>query len=149
VPTATRDWLHRVAALVRHGRVLLLDYAASGPELAARGQDGWLRTFRGHERGGSPLEDPGTQDLTADVPVEYVVHAAARAGLRLRRDASQAEWLRGLGLDVLVADARAAWDARAHIGDLEALRHRSRVSEGAALTDPAGLGAHRVLEFAV
>jgi hypothetical protein len=46
-----------------------------------------------------------------------------------------------------VSDARDAWDARAHIGDLEALRHRSRVSEGSALADPAGLGAHRVLDF--
>jgi hypothetical protein len=55
--------------------------------------------------------------------------------------------LRSLGLDQLVADARDAWDARAHIGDLEALRHRSRVSEGSALADPAGLGAHRVLDF--
>ena len=60
---------------------------------------------------------------------------------------TQAEWLRGLGLDDLVADARREWDAHAHVGDLEAVRHRSRVSEGAALADPAGLGAHRVLVF--
>jgi hypothetical protein len=46
-----------------------------------------------------------------------------------------------------VADAREQWDARAHVGDLEALRHRSRVSEAAALVDRAGLGAHRVLVF--
>ena len=42
-----------------------------------------------------------------------------------------------------------AWDARAHIGDLEAVRHRSRITEAAALTDPVGLGAHRVLVFDV
>jgi SAM-dependent MidA family methyltransferase len=147
VPTAAREWLHRVAALLRRGRVLLVDYAASGVELAERGQDGWLRTYRTHERGGAPLDAPGTCDLTADLPVEYVVHAAARAGLRLVADDDQATWLRGLGLDQLVSDARDAWDARAHIGDLEALRHRSRVSEGSALADPAGLGAHRVLDF--
>ena len=68
-------------------------------------------------------------------------------GLRLVADDDQATWLRGLGLDRLVADARDAWDARAHIGDLEALRHRSRVSEGPALTDATGLGAHRVFDF--
>ena len=44
-------------------------------------------------------------------------------------------------------DARATWEARAHVGDLEAVRHRSRVTEAAALVDPAGLGAHRVLVF--
>jgi SAM-dependent MidA family methyltransferase len=149
VPTAARDWLHGAAALLRHGRLLLIDYGAAGRELAARGQDGWLRTFRAHERGGSPLDAPGTQDITADVPLEYVVHAAARAGLRPVGDSTQADWLRSLGLDELVAAARAAWDAQAHVGDLEALRQRSRVSEGSALTDPDGLGAHRVLEFSV
>jgi SAM-dependent MidA family methyltransferase len=147
VPSAVADWLHRAAALLKHGRLVLVDYAAPGAELAARGQSGWLRTFRGHERGSAPLDDPGTQDVTVDVPVEYTVHAAARAGLRLVSDTTQAEWLRELGLDDLVGAARAAWDARAHVGDLEALRHRSRVSEGSALTDPAGLGAHRVLVF--
>jgi SAM-dependent MidA family methyltransferase len=147
VPTAAREWLDRVAALLRRGRVLLIDYAASGAELAERGQDGWLRTYRTHERGGAPLDAPGSCDLTADIPVEYVVHAAARAGLRLVADDDQATWLRSLGLDQLVADARDAWDARAHIGDLEALRHRSRVSEASALADPSGLGAHRVLDF--
>jgi len=148
VPTPVVEWLHGAAALLRRGRVLLVDYAANGAELAARGQHGWLRTFRAHERGGGPLEAPGTQDITADVPVEFLVHAATRAGFALRADVTQAEWLHDLGLDDLVATARAEWDARAHVADLAALRQRSRVSEGTALTDPSGLGAHRVLEFA-
>ena len=37
---------------------------------------------------------------------------------------------------------------RGHVGDLEAIAGRSRVVEAAALTDPGGLGAHRVLVFA-
>jgi SAM-dependent MidA family methyltransferase len=93
------------------------------------------------------LADPGEQDVTIDVPHEYLVHAAARAGFQLELDVNQAEWLRGLGSDQLVEAARREWDARAHVGDLEALKHRSRVSEGAALVDAAGLGAHRVLVF--
>ena len=44
--------------------------------------------------------------------------------------------------------ARRAWHERAHIGDLQALLARSRVHEAAALTDEAGLGAFRVLEWA-
>ncbi len=90
---------------------------------------------------------PGEQDITIDVPVEYLVHAAVRAGFRLELDTTQADWLTELGIEQLVADAREQWDARAHVGDLEALRHRSRVSEAAALVDRAGLGAHRVLVF--
>src|SRR5262249_3841583 len=112
-----------------------------------RGQDGWLRTYRDHGRGAPPLRAPGDQDITIDVPREFLVHAAARAGFALEQDVTQAEWLRELGVDDLVEEARREWDARAHVGDLEAVRHRSRVTEGAALLDPSGLGAHHVLVF--
>ena len=54
------------------------------------------------------------------------------------------------GVIVSVAkDATRAWQERAHIGDLEALRHRGRVTEAGALIDPTGLGAFRVLEWEV
>jgi SAM-dependent MidA family methyltransferase len=133
--------------VLRSGVLVVVDYAATAAELVERGQDGWLRTYRAHERGASPLVAPGEQDITADVPLEYLVHAAGRVGLSLELECTQAEWLRELGIDDLVAEARAQWDARAHVGDLEALRHRSRVNEAAALRDPGGLGAHRVLVF--
>jgi SAM-dependent MidA family methyltransferase len=147
VPVALVGWLRACAAALRRGRLVIVDYAATGVELAERGEAGWLRTYREHDRGGPPLAAPGEQDVTIDVPREYLVHAAERAGFHLELDVTQAEWLRGLGLDDLVAEARREWDARAHVGDLEAVRHRSRVGEGAALADPSGLGAHRVLVF--
>lgn len=147
VPTALVSWLRACAVALRRGRLAVIDYTATGAELVARGESGWLRTYREHGRGVAPLAAPGEQDITFDVPREYLVHAAERVGLHLERDLTQADWLRDLGLDDLVTDARREWDARAHVGDLEAVRHRSRVSEGAALVDPAGLGAHRVLVF--
>jgi SAM-dependent MidA family methyltransferase len=127
--------------------LVVIDYVASAAELVERDQAGWLRTYREHQRGDSPLVAPGEQDITADVPLEYLVHVATSAGLTLEADSTQAEWLHELGIDELVDAARAQWDARAHIGDLEAVRHRSRVTEAAALLDPAGLGGHRVLVF--
>ena len=147
VPVGLPPWLHSCATVLRHGVLAVIDYAATSAELVERGESGWLRTYRNHDRGAPPLVDPGEQDITIDVPVEYLVHAAARVGFRLERVASQAEWLVDLGVDQLVAVARDEWDARAHVGDLDALRHRSRVTEAAALVDPAGLGAHRVLVF--
>jgi SAM-dependent MidA family methyltransferase len=147
VPSALARWLRAGAAALRHGRLVVIDYTATAAELVERGSDGWLRTYREHGRGAHPLETPGEQDLTIDVPREYLVVAAARAGLRLERELTQAEWLRMLGVDELVEGSRRAWEARAHIGDLDAVRHRSRVTEAAALVDPHGLGAHRVLVF--
>jgi hypothetical protein len=59
----------------------------------------------------------------------------------------QADWLRAHGIDQLVEDGRAVWRERAAIGDLAALRARSRVGEAEALLDPEGLGAFSVLEW--
>jgi hypothetical protein len=56
---------------------------------------------------------------------------------------TQGDWLRSLGVDELVEEARAAWHGRA-VTDLAAVAARSRVHEADALLDPAGLGAHRV-----
>jgi hypothetical protein len=64
--------------------------------------------------------------------------------VRVRAELTQADWLRGLGLDALVEAGQRTWTERAHVGDLPALAARSRTVEGAALTDPAGLGGHRV-----
>lgn len=143
VARAAVDWIVAAARHVRSGSVLLLDYVAPWPELVAR-DGGWLRTYSRHRPGGSPLEAVGSRDVTIDVPLAMVEHAARRAGLELRTE-PQAEWLRGLGIDDLVAEGRAAWEAGAAAPDLAALAGRSRGPEAAALTDPAGLGAHSVL----
>src|SRR5690606_4559000 len=60
-------WLRHALDLVLAGRVLVVDYTATTPELAQRPDGQWLRTYRGHARGGSPLDAPGRQDLTAEV----------------------------------------------------------------------------------
>ena len=84
VPTGVREWLQSCAFVLRRGVLIVVDYAANAAELVERGAQGWLRTFRQHERGVSPLVAPGEQDITADVPLDYLIHAAGRAGLALR-----------------------------------------------------------------
>ncbi|MEX0664444.1 MAG: SAM-dependent methyltransferase [Acidimicrobiia bacterium] len=149
IPVATKDWLERIAMLLDHGEVLLIDYMDDVRGLLQRGQASWLRTYAGHGRGSAPLDAPGHQDITCDVPIEYLGLAAARAGFTIAGETSQAEWLAGLGVDELVAAGDATWRDRAHIGDLEAIAGRSRGVEAAALTDPDGLGAHRVVTLTV
>jgi len=147
VPTAATEWLRRAGELLRRGYLVAIDYAADADALVSRGQDGWLRTYRGHDRGDSPLAAPGSQDITCDVPVEHLLESAGRAGLTLVEHTSQTGWLRGLGIDELADAGAQAWRARASVGDLEAVAARSRVHEADALTDPSGLGAHHVFVF--
>lgn len=140
---AARAWLRdALAAATPAGRVVAIDYATTTADLAARPPAEWLRTYRGHARGGGPLDDLGAQDVTCEVAVDQLALVRPPDA-----NVAQAEWLAGWGLDALVDAARAEWSARAHVADLAALAARSRVVEAAALTDPAGLGAFRVLEW--
>jgi SAM-dependent MidA family methyltransferase len=145
IPRAARTWLERVGAMLVRGEVVLFDYVDTVSSLAARGQESWMRTYRAHQRGGDPLEAPGTQDITCDVPLEYVRTIAHRVGLPLREYVPQREWMGHHGIAELVADGDAMWQEGAARGDLVAIAGRSRGVEAAALTDPGGLGAHRVL----
>lgn len=132
-------WVERARRTLGAGWVVCIDYgAATTAELAGRGFDGWLRTYRGHGRGRGWLEDLGQQDITCDVPADQ---------LRPRSIETQAAWLRRHGMDELVSAGRRTWHQRAAIGDLTALKARSRVTEADALTDPAGLGGFLVLTW--
>ena len=136
-------WLAEALRLVHRGRVVVLDYGDTTPSMATRPWTDWVRTYRGHGRGGHPLADLGRQDVTCEVAIDQLAAVATPAV-----DRTQAEFLRAHGIEELADEARRAWQERAHVGDLRALAARSRVTEAAALTDPTGLGAFRVLEWA-
>jgi SAM-dependent MidA family methyltransferase len=141
---AAIDWLRVALGVVARGRVVVIDYMTTTDEMRRRSWREWVRTYRGHERGGDPLAEPGTQDITVDVAFDQL--AAVREPSRVD---TQAEFLRRHGIDELVAEGRRVWHERAHLGDLAALKGRSRAGERDALCDAAGLGAFRVVEWAV
>ena len=133
-----RQWVEDVLARLR-GRLVVVDYVSTTAAMATRPWTEWLRTYRGHDRGGHPMDHLGDQDITAEVAVDQLPAPD--------EDHSQADWLRSWGIDELVEEGRRIWHERAHLGDLEAIRARSRVNEAEALLDPAGMGSFRVLEW--
>jgi SAM-dependent MidA family methyltransferase len=137
VQSAAARWVRDARATSR--RVVAFDYADSTASMAKREWTDWLRTYRGHQRGDDPLANLGTQDITCEVAIDQLPPPTSNT--------VQAEWLRRYGLDELVEEGRRTWKERAHVGDLDAIRGRSRISEAESLTDPAGLGAFRVLEW--
>ncbi|MDQ4098206.1 MAG: SAM-dependent methyltransferase, partial [Actinomycetota bacterium] len=139
-----QNWLRTALGSLVAGRVVVIDYADTTASLARRPWTDWVRTYRVHRRGGHPLRYLGEQDITCEVAVDQLARVS-----RPISDRSQAEFLRSHGLDELSEQARRQWEERAHIGDLEALSARSRTTEAAALADVGGLGAFRVLEWAV
>jgi SAM-dependent MidA family methyltransferase len=145
VQAAARRWVLDALAVARPGdggRVVAIDYCATTSALAHRphaGRGGWLRTFRAHGRGGGPLAAPGSQDVTADVCLDQLPAATATS--------SQAAWLRAHGIGELVDEGRRSWAERSGVGDLAAIRMRSRAVEAEALLDPDGLGGFTVVEW--
>ena len=138
--TEARRWVEDVLGRLT-GRLVVLDYCSTTASMAGRPWTEWLRTYRAHARGTHPLTDPGEQDITVEVAVDQLPTPDD--------DTAQADWLRRWGIDELVAEGLQVWEERAHLGDLEAVRARSRIGEAEALTDPAGMGSFRVLEWAV
>jgi SAM-dependent MidA family methyltransferase len=144
LPRAAASWLAQALATVEAGRVIVVDYADTTGDLARRPWAEWLRTFRRHQAALSPLASPGTQDITCVVAWDQLAAVAPPDD-----NTDQADWLSDQGLGGLVEAAQAHWRERAGVGDLAALAARSRVHEAQALTDRAGLGSHRVLQWVV
>ena len=137
-------WVRDALRLLERGRLVVVDYADTTPSMARRPWREWVRTYRAHGRGTEPITDPGLQDITCEVAVDQL--AAARPPTS---DRPQATFLADHGLRELSDEARAKWHERAHVGDLENMRWRARLSEATTLADPSGLGAFRVLEWTV
>ena len=98
---------------------------------------------RSHELRGHPLHSVGELGIVCEIAVDQLSRVRPP-----ERTATQAAWLEQHGIGELVDEARAVWTERAHVGDLVALRARSRVVEADTLLDPGGLGGCRVLEWA-
>ncbi len=133
-------WVAEAVSLLDAGSLLVADYCTTTARMASATDCSWLRTYAGHERGGPALWRPGGQDITAEVAVDQLPGGAEAS--------DQAGFLRSYGIDDLVAEGRRTWSERAHLGDLEAVRARSRATEAEALCDPAGLGGFGILEWA-
>jgi NADH dehydrogenase [ubiquinone] 1 alpha subcomplex assembly factor 7 len=144
VQRAAAAWLGAALERLERGRVVVIDYASETAAMARRPWRDWLRTYRGHERGDHPLRAPGTQDITCEVALDQLARVREPDATR-----TQAQFLRLYGLDELVDEGRRHWAERASVGDLAAVRARSRVTEAEALTDPAGLGSFVVAEWEV
>ena len=143
IQEVAQRWLRDALSLVAGGRVVAFDYGCDTAALASRPWTEWVRTYRWHERGGHPMHAVGELGIACEIAVDQL--ALVRPP---DRSATQAAWLELHGIGELVDEARVVWAKRAHVGDLDALRARSRVVEAEALLDPAGLGGCRVLEWA-
>jgi SAM-dependent MidA family methyltransferase len=138
---AAGAWVRDALGLIERGRLVVIDYARPTSALAQTPWQEWVRTYRAHDRASDPLVAPGSCDITCDVAIDQLPAPTLVS--------TQADLLLTHGIDVLVEEGRAVWRERAAIGDLAAIRARSRINEAEALLDPGGLGGFTVAEWTV
>lgn len=140
------EWVRDALGRLERGRLVVIDYGVERTaELAGRPLHDVVRSYRGHERGDDPLVGLGSADITGEVCLDQLAHVAGPPGAVTR----QAAFLHAHGIDALVDEGRRIWDERAHLGDLAAIRGRSRIVEAEALLDRTGLGGFLVAEWTV
>ena len=131
-------WMAGVAGSLDRGFVLTVDYGYAEAEMnSPHGDGGSVQSYYRHTQTASPYQRVGVQDITAHVDFSSVVREGEAVGLRPWGLTTQAQYLRGLGLD--------RWLGRLRV---EGLPQRERESNAMAMRDlvrPDGLGGFKVL----
>jgi SAM-dependent MidA family methyltransferase len=97
---AINDWLASVAAKLKRGYVITVDYGAEAVELydASLRPEGTLRAFSRHGFVDNILDQPGEYDITSSVNWTQVKATGERLGLEVVEFASQDKFLLRVGL---------------------------------------------------
>ncbi|MBX3028587.1 MAG: SAM-dependent methyltransferase [Chloroflexi bacterium] len=136
-------WLRALAAELRHGVLLVIDYGHPAVELyGPRRMGGSLVTYRGHTAADDPLRWVGQQDITTHVDLSDLDHHARAAGLTPLGRTTQARFLAALGLGELLADL-------GRRPDTEIPAYLAARAAVARLLDPRHLGGFAVVAYGI
>jgi SAM-dependent MidA family methyltransferase len=105
VPLAAQQNMDRIAASVRNGFFIAIDYGYTREEQLAGRHHGTLKAIRQHSVSASPYEAPGEQDITADVNFTALAAAAEKHGMQTHKLITQSQFLLGIGEANQFADA--------------------------------------------
>ena len=102
---AAMEWAERIAATIRPGFLVAIDYGYTREEqLAGRHLD-TVMTYRKHSATPNPYEAPGEQDITAHVNFTALAAALEAGGMQAQKLRTQSQFLLGIGEINQFADA--------------------------------------------
>jgi SAM-dependent MidA family methyltransferase len=105
VPLLAHRYMARLAASMRKGMIVVVDYGYTRPEQLAGRHRGTLMAYRQHSAAANPYTAPGEQDLTAHVNFTALAAAAEETGMRAQPLLTQSQFLMGIGEANQFADA--------------------------------------------
>ncbi|HET9017575.1 MAG TPA: SAM-dependent methyltransferase [Thermomicrobiaceae bacterium] len=134
-----RGWVDEVAAGLRRGYALVLDYGYPAAELYGPARSGGtLKAYFRHAVHEDPYRAVGEQDLTAHVDFSALQEAAEARGLVALGLTTQADFLAGAGIGELLV-------ALGHRPGTTADEYQAARAAVMHLIDPGGMGRFRVL----
>jgi SAM-dependent MidA family methyltransferase len=93
------DWLKEIAASLKKGFVITIDYGYIAPDLHQKKlPDGTLRCYHKHQTSNNPYEHVGKQDITAHVNFSALLQSGMAEGLQPCGFTNQSQFLRALGI---------------------------------------------------
>ena len=104
-PLAAQQFMEKIAANLRDGFLIAIDYGYTREEQLAGRHRGTLKAIRQHSVSANPYEAPGEQDITADVNFTALGAAAEKHGMQTQKLVTQSQFLMGIGESNQFADA--------------------------------------------
>jgi SAM-dependent MidA family methyltransferase len=105
MPLLAQTWGQQIAALIRRGLLITIDYGYTRNQQLAGRCRGTLMAYRQHSASPDPYQAPGEQDLTAHVSFTALAAACEQGGMRCERLITQSQFLLGIGETNQFADA--------------------------------------------
>ena len=132
VPLQTQSYMSEIAAALKHGIIIVIDYGYTREEQLAGRHRGTVTAFRQHSVSANPYEAPGEQDITAHVNFTALAAAAEQNGMQVQALLTQSQFLMGIGEQNQFADA---------FEDCRLPQERAKVAlQLKHLVTPAGMG---------
>ncbi len=132
LPLLANRYMGRLAASVRIGLIIAIDYGYTRPEQLAGRLRGTLMAYRQHSASPDPYQAPGEQDLTAHVNFTALSAAVEENGMQAQPLLTQSQFLMGIGERNQFADA---------FEDCRLPQERAKVAlQLKHLVTPAGMG---------
>ena len=132
VPLQMQSNMSEIAAALKHGIIIVIDYGYTREEQLAGRHRGTVTAFRQHSVSANPYEAPGEQDITAHVNFTALAAAAVQNGMQVQALLTQSQFLMGIGEQNQFADA---------FEDCRLAQERAKVAlQLKHLVTPAGMG---------
>jgi SAM-dependent MidA family methyltransferase len=97
VPLAAQQFMNHIAATIKRGVLIAIDYGYTREEQLAGRHRGTLKAIRQHSISANPYEAPGEQDITADVNFTALAAAAEKHRMHIYKLVTQSQFLLGIG----------------------------------------------------